>query len=92
LPVDNPDVDGAPLRVRMTDEFRAFFRAGPPPGYVRAQVAEQLLSLSRQSIWLHIKSGRLEACHVARGKQRGIYVRIPDMPPLLPEASHDAHS
>ncbi len=69
-----------------------WFRTGPPPGYVRARVAERRLSLSRQSIWLHIKSGRLEACHVTRGKRRGLYVRIPDMPPLLPEASHDAHS
>ena len=47
VPVINPGVDGAPLRVNMTDALRARFRAHPPEGLVPVQIAIQRLGVSR---------------------------------------------
>ena len=43
VPVINPGVDRAPLRVKMTDALRARFRAQPPEGFVPVQIAIQRL-------------------------------------------------
>ena len=78
VPVINPGVDGAPLRVSMTDALRARFRAQPPEGFVPVQVAMQRLGVSRQTIWNRVRAGALASCHVTHGSKRGLYVEIAD--------------
>ena len=78
LPVEQTDVDGAPLRVRMTDDLRARFCASPPKGFVPVSVATRRLGVSRQTIWKRVRSGDLESCHVTYGKQKGLYIALPD--------------
>ena len=78
VPVINPGVDGAPLRVSMTDALRARFRAQPPEGFVPVQVAMQRLGVSRQTIWNRARAGALASCHVTHGSKRGLYVEIAD--------------
>ena len=77
VPVDDPGVEGAPLRVRMTDELRARCRPQAPEGFVPVATAMQRLGVSRQTIWNRIRTGQLESCHVTRGRRRGLYVRLP---------------
>ena len=94
VPVINPGVDGAPLRVNMTDALRARFRAHPPEGFVPVQIAIQRLGVSRQTIWNRVRAGALASCHVTHGSKRGLYVEIADeeMLPLfeLPSAELQA--
>ena len=78
VPVINPGVDGAPLRVNMTDSLRTRFRAQPPEGFVPVQIAMQHLGVSRQTIWNRVRSGALASCHVTHGSKRGLYVEIAD--------------
>ena len=82
VPVDDPGVEGAPLRVRMTDELRARCRPQAPEGFVPVATAMQRLGVTRQRIWNRIRTGRLESCHLTRGRRRGLYVRLPA--PCLP--------
>ncbi len=76
VPVINPGVDGAPLRVKMTDALRARFRAQPPEGFVPVRVAMQRLGVSRQTIWNRVRTGALASCHVTHGSKRGLYVEM----------------
>ncbi len=78
LPVVDPGVEGAPLRVRMTNELRSRFRPEVPPGFVPVATATRRLGVTRQTIWNRIREGRMEACHVTHGHQRGLYVRLPE--------------
>ncbi len=85
VPVAQPDIEGAPLRIRMTPTLRERFREAPPEGFVPLAVAMDRLGVTRQTVWERIKAGRLDSCHVTRGKTRGLYVRLPveDELPLL---------
>ena len=76
VPVIDPGVDGAPLRVNMTDALRARFRSEPPQGFVPVRVAMQRLGVSRQTIWNRVRTGALASCHVTHGKKRGLHVEI----------------
>ena len=76
VPVIDPGVDGAPFRVRMTEELRARFRPQAPEGFVPVQDAVQRLGVSRQTIWNRVRSGNLASCHVTHGSRRGLYVEI----------------
>ncbi len=78
LPVVDPGVEGAPLRVRMTDEVRSRFRPEVPAGFVSVATAKQRLGVTRQTIWNRVRAGQMESCHVTHGRQRGLYVRLPD--------------
>ena len=91
VPVAQPDVGGAPLRVPMTEELRARLCETSPEGFVPVAVAMTRLGVSRQSIWNRIKSGELASCHVTHGKARGLYVRLPDEAdlPLFQALSQD---
>ena len=82
MPVDAPGVEGAPLRILMTDELRARFRPQAPEGFVPVATATQRLGVTRQTIWNRIRAGQLESCHVTRGRRRGLHVRLPA--PSLP--------
>ena len=76
VPVIDPGVDGAPLRVNMTDALRARFRPQPPEGFVPVHVAMQRLGVSRQTIWNRVRTGALASCHVTHGRMRGLYVEM----------------
>ena len=78
LPVADPGVEGAPLRVCMTDEVRGRFRPDGPEGFVPVATATRRLGVTRQTIWNRIRTGRMESCHVTRGRRRGLYVRLPE--------------
>ncbi len=75
-PVIDPGVDGAPLRVRMTEGLRARFRPQAPEGFVPVQVAMQRLGVSRQTIWNRVRAGELASCHVTHGNKRGLCVEM----------------
>ena len=78
IPLEQVDVDGAPLRVRMTDALRARFCGTPPEDFVPLSIAIQRLRVSRQTTWNRIRSGALESCHVSRGKHKGVYIALTD--------------
>lgn len=85
VPSVQPDVSGAPVRVRLTDDFRSRFCPDPPDGFVPLATAVVRLGVSRQTIWKRMRAGKLQAVFVTRGRHRGLHVRItPDMDmPLL---------
>ena len=82
VPVLDPGVERAPLRVKMTAELRARFRPEVPEGFVPVASAMRRLGVTRQTIWNRIKAGQLASCHVTHGGQRGLYVRLPEDAPL----------
>ena len=85
VPSVQPDVSGAPVRVRLTDDFRSRFCLGPPDGFVPLATAVVRLGVSRQTIWKRMRAGKLKAVYVTRGKHRGLHVLIgsdEDMPLL----------
>ncbi len=88
VPVVDPVVDGAPLRVRMSDALRARFRPEPPEGFVPVATAMRCLGVTRQTIWNRAKAGTLRSCHVTHGSRRGLYVEVADgdMLPLFAPA------
>ena len=85
VPVAQPDIAGAPVRIRLTPALRERFYAAAPEGFVSLAVAMDRLRVTRQTVWERIKVGKLESCHVTHGKMRGLYVRLPaeDEIPLL---------
>ena len=90
LIVAEPTIDGAPYRIRLTDALRQRFGAEPPEGFVPAQTAARRLGVSRQRIWQRIRDGELEAFHISRGQDRGLYVRLDEKAALLPGLFDDA--
>lgn len=78
VPVADPGVDGAPVRVPLTEELRARFRREPPPGFVPVQTAMQRLGVTRQTIWNRVRAGRMASCNITRGNRRGLYVELPE--------------
>jgi hypothetical protein len=67
---------GAPWRIRMTDSLRARFLEKAPEGYVTMKEAKSILGVSRQTVLQRVKSGKLSAVHVSRGKQIGLYIKV----------------
>ena len=67
---------GAPWRIRMTDELRSRFVEKAPEGYVTMKEAKSILGVSRQTVLQRVKSGKLSAVHVRRGKQIGLYIKV----------------
>lgn len=76
VPAVQPDVSGAPIRVRLTDTIRSSFCPEPPDGYVPLRVAISRLGVTRQTIWNHVRVGKLQAICVTHGSRRGLHVRI----------------
>ena len=68
----------------MTDELRARFRPEVPSGFVPVATAMRRLGVTRQTLWNRIKAGQLASCHVTRGSQRGLYVRLEEDTAALP--------
>ena len=69
---------GAPWRIRMTEGLRSRFVEKPPEGYVTMKKAKEILGVSRQTVLQRVKSGKLSAVHVRRGKQMGLYIKALD--------------
>ena len=67
---------GAPWRIRMTDSLRAQFVEKAPDGYVTMKEAKSILGVTRQTVLQRVKSGKLSAVHVRRGKQIGLYIKV----------------
>ena len=91
LPSIHPHLAGAPVRIRLNADFRSRFHLDPPEGFVPLRVAVRRLGVSRQTIWQRVASGQMESCHVKRGPNRGLHVRLePDDHPLFRERPADA--
>lgn len=67
---------GAPWRIRLTEEMKARFNADPGEGFLPMREAMRALGVSRQTVLQRVKRGDLDAVHVTRGKQKGLYIRV----------------
>jgi DNA invertase Pin-like site-specific DNA recombinase/predicted DNA-binding transcriptional regulator AlpA len=74
---------GAPWRSRLTDDLRARFVADAPQGYLTMYQAMRLLGVSRQTVLQRVKRGELEAIHVARGRRKGLLIKVMRTQPEL---------
>ena len=67
---------GAPWQIRMSEAVRSRFVEKAPEGYVTMKKAKKILGVSRQTVLQRVKSGKLSAVHVRKGKQIGIYIKV----------------
>ena len=74
---------GAPWRIRMTEELKARFVEEAPPGYLPMLEATLKLGVSRQTVLQRVKRGELEAIHVARGRRKGLRIKVVEAEPGL---------
>jgi transposase/uncharacterized protein YndB with AHSA1/START domain len=74
---------GAPWRIRMTDELRSKFVAEERLGYVPMIEATKRLGVSRQTVLQRVKRGELHAVHLARGKRKGLRIKVNEEHPGL---------
>jgi len=69
---------GAPWRIRMTEDLKTRFVEEAPPGYLPMQEATLKLGVSRQTVLQRVKRGELEAVHLARGRRKGLRIKVID--------------
>ncbi len=50
--------------------------------------ATRLLGVSRQTVLHHVKSGKLQAVHVRRGRRKGLRIKVLDMAPGFFDEPH----
>ena len=74
---------GAPWRIRMTAELRSKFIEEERPGYVSMIEATKRLGVTRQTVLQRVKRGDLHAVHLARGKRKGLRIKVNDEHPDL---------
>jgi excisionase family DNA binding protein len=67
---------GAPWRIHLTDDLRAKFNNDAGEGFVPMRDAMRALGVSRQTVLQHVKRGELEACHVTKGRQKGLRIKV----------------
>jgi DNA invertase Pin-like site-specific DNA recombinase/predicted DNA-binding transcriptional regulator AlpA len=67
---------GAPWRIRLTDHLIAKFNDDAGEGFMPMREAMRALGVSRQTVLQRVKRGELEACHVTKGKQKGLRIRV----------------
>lgn len=79
---------GAPWRIRFTEELRSRFVEQAPEGYVPLREATRILGVSRQTVLHHVKSGKLQAVHVRRGRRKRLRVKVLDMAPRFFDEPH----
>ena len=60
----------------MSETVRSRFVEKAPEGYVTMKKAKKILGVSRQTVLQRVKSGKLSAVHVRKGKQIGIYIKL----------------
>ena len=79
---------GAPWRICINDHLRSRFVQEAPEGYLPMREAMNVLGVSRQTVLQRVKHGDLEAVHVARGRAKGLLIKVPDvLPDLFGQAS-----
>jgi len=69
---------GAPWRIRMNNELKSKFVEKSPVGFITMQEATRRLGVSRQTVLQHVKTGKLEAVHIYRGKRKGLRIKVLD--------------
>jgi predicted DNA-binding transcriptional regulator AlpA len=74
---------GAPWRIRLTEELKAFLVDDAPQGYVSMQEATKKLGVSRQTVLQHVKRGEFSAIHVRNGRRKGLKIKVIDNNPSL---------
>jgi DNA invertase Pin-like site-specific DNA recombinase/predicted DNA-binding transcriptional regulator AlpA len=74
---------GAPWRIRLTDELKAFLVDETPSGYVTMQEATKKLGITRQTVLQRVKRGELSALHIRNGKRKGLKIKMVDNNPNL---------
>ncbi|HEY3656800.1 MAG TPA: helix-turn-helix domain-containing protein [Steroidobacteraceae bacterium] len=67
---------GAPWRIRLTDDLIAKFNGDAGEGFMPMREAMRALGVSRQTVLQRVKRGELEACHVTKGKQKGLRIKL----------------
>jgi predicted DNA-binding transcriptional regulator AlpA len=67
---------GAPWRIRLTDHVIAKFNDDAGEGFMPMREAMRALGVSRQTVLQRVKRGELEACHVTKGKQKGLRIKV----------------
>jgi DNA invertase Pin-like site-specific DNA recombinase len=67
---------GAPWRIRLTDDLIAKFNGDAGEGFMPMREAMRALGVSRQTVLQRVKRGELEACHVTKGKQKGLRLKV----------------
>jgi predicted DNA-binding transcriptional regulator AlpA len=74
---------GAPWRIRLTDDLRALVAEEAPEGYLTVYQTMRLLRVSRQTVWQRVKRGEIKAIHVARGRKKGLCLKVINPAPSL---------
>jgi DNA invertase Pin-like site-specific DNA recombinase/predicted DNA-binding transcriptional regulator AlpA len=74
---------GAPWRIRLSDELKRCVADAVPDGFLPMREAIRRLGVSRQTVWQRVKHGQLNAIHVRRGRQKGLYIRALEPQPSL---------
>ena len=74
---------GAPWRIRLTDDLRALVAEEAPEGYLTVYQTMRLLRVSRQTVWQRVKRGEIKAIHVARGRKKGLRLKVINSAPSL---------
>jgi DNA invertase Pin-like site-specific DNA recombinase len=74
---------GAPWRIRLTDDLRALVAEEAPEGYLTVYQTMRLLRISRQTVWQRVKRGEIKAIHVARGRKKGLRLKVINPAPSL---------
>ncbi len=74
---------GAPWRIRITAELRSLFLERAPAGYVPLVDAMRILGVTKQTVLQRVKRGELQAVHVARGRRKGLRIKVPEALPGL---------
>ena len=74
---------GAPWRIRLTDDVTAKFNGDAGEGFMPMAEAMRALGVSRQTVLQRVKRGELEACHVTKGKQKGLRIKVITTQPEL---------
>jgi predicted DNA-binding transcriptional regulator AlpA len=67
---------GAPWRIRLTDDLIAKFNGDAGKDFMPMREAMRALGVSRQTVLQRVKRGELEACHVTKGKQKGLRIKV----------------
>ncbi len=74
---------GAPWRIRITEALRARFVEEALEGYMPIVDAMRKLGVSRQTVLQLVKRGELLAIHVAKGRRKGLRIRVLESPMTL---------
>jgi DNA invertase Pin-like site-specific DNA recombinase len=68
--------EGAPWRIRLTDEIRARFVPDIPDGYLPLNEAAKRLGVARQTVLHQVQRGQRHAVHVTTGRRKGLRIQV----------------